>query len=204
MHAERRKHDASLERAGVLPLHLHDLPPGVAGGDLVVPPGHVLPGGEELPAPVGGVDDVVGVWQVGEVGQGEVVAGEVLVLGEDVVVDAQHAVQLLLVLRDAGLVGPHVLEVRRERQLERQLRARRVEALRLRLQPLLYGRPLQRPRAVQLLVPVVRELRAQVPADSPGICARDASSISVSAFIAYILLYNSLSILLFEIYYCKC
>ena len=122
----------------------------------------------------------------------------------DVVVDAQHAVQLLLVLRDAGLVGPHVLEVRRERQLERQLRARRVEALRLRLQPLLYGRPLQRPRAVQLLVPVVRELRAQVPADSPGICARDASSISVSAFIAYILLYNSLSILLFEIYYCKC
>jgi hypothetical protein len=64
------------------------------------------------------------------------------VLGQDLVVDAQHVLQLLLVLRDAGLVGVHVLEVRRERELEDELRAGSVEALRLRLQPLLYRRPL--------------------------------------------------------------
>ncbi|BAS82174.1 Os03g0135150, partial [Oryza sativa Japonica Group] len=135
-----------------------------AVGDLLVPPRDVLLGGEELLAPRRPrVDDVVGVREVGQVGQGELVAGEVLVLRQDLVVHVQHLLQLPLVLRDAGLVGRYV-ELRRERQVEHQLRARRVEALRLRLQPLLDRRPLQRPRPVDRPVPVVWELSAQVSA----------------------------------------
>ena len=105
----------------MLLLHLDHLHPRVAAGDLLVPLGHVLLGGEELAAPLGGVDDVVRAGEVGQVGQGELVAGQVLVLGQDLVVHAQHALELLLVHRDAGLVGVHVFEVRRERELEDEL-----------------------------------------------------------------------------------
>jgi hypothetical protein len=170
--AAEKPHDAvsgslSLERAGVLPLHLHHLLPRLAARDVLVPPGHMLLGGEELPASLGGADDVVGVGQVGEVGEGELIARQVRVLGQDIVVDAEHGLDLLLVLLDFALVGVHALQVGRERELEDELGAGPVEALGFGSEPLFYRRTLQRPHAVERLVAVLGEMGAEVTADLP-------------------------------------
>lgn len=91
---------------------------------------------------------------VGEVSEREFVAREVLGLREPALVDVEHLAELALARRHHLLV-PLLPHERRERQVEDQLRARRAEAVRLRLQPLLYRRALQRARAEQLLVPAL-------------------------------------------------
>jgi hypothetical protein len=109
----------------------------------------------------------VGVGQVGEVGEGELIARQVRVLGQDIVVDAEHGLDLLLVLLDFALVGVHALQVGRERELEDELGAGPVEALGFGSEPLFYRRTLQRPHAVERLVAVLGEMGAEVTADLP-------------------------------------
>lgn len=123
-------------------LHLSDLLPRLALRELLVPFGHVLLVSEELPSSLG-VHDVVRVREVGEVGQGELVASQVLVPREYLVVDIKDLLQLILVLGDHGrvLTNAQVGEVRDERQLEDERGAGGPEVLSLRLKPLFYRRP---------------------------------------------------------------
>jgi hypothetical protein len=172
-----------------------DVLPRVAVGDVVPPLANVLARLEQAAgARVGG--EAVGVGQVRQVGDGEVVAGEVLGLLQTLLVDVQQLLQVLLPLleqlqhlllllrrarRPRPLLGvdhgdlPAVVVLlgqgrRQKCQAEDHLGAGRVEALRLGLQPLLDGRPLQCARADQVRVPLLRVLVRDVAKDSPGVC----------------------------------
>jgi hypothetical protein len=130
---------------------------------------------------------------VGQVGERELAAGQEGLLAKALLVDVQQLAQLPAALLEQLQHLLHLLPVRRvhrpgrrreaadapavELHVGRQVGeavdhvgARDVEALRLRLQPLLDGGPLQRAWAEQVPVPLVLVLVGDVAQDLPRLC----------------------------------
>ena len=137
-------------------VHAEDFLEGGVGGD-VGPPGAE-----------GGGDDQVGVGEVGEVGESEGVAGQVLALGKVRLVDVQHLLQLRHLLRRHLVVGLQP-EHGHEHQLGHDLGRRGVEVLRLHLPLLVHQRPLLR-RLAQERRPLPLELLRQIPHNRSRLC----------------------------------
>lgn len=131
-----------LERTRMFLLHLDDLHPCLALREPVMPFRHILLVGEELPSSLG-VYDVVRVRKVRQVGQGELITSQVLVLGEYFVVNIKNLLQSVLVFSNniRVLTNAQVTEVRNERQLKHKRRAGRAKVLGFCLEPLFYRCP---------------------------------------------------------------
>jgi len=147
-------------------LQVNDFLPGVAGGDLVPPPGDVGRGEER--SSVGGGDQVVGVGKMGKIGEREVIPGQETALCEPLVVHIKHFGKLLFALLDGTLV---LLDLHSggECELEDQGGGRWVKVLSFCLQPLIYGGLGQRVSSVELLVSPVAVFLAHVAAYSSGL-----------------------------------
>lgn len=99
-------------------LHLHNLFPRIPAGELTPPSADVLPGSEKLPS-ICCTHQVMGIRQMREISQRELIASQKPTLPKPLLVDVEYFSELLLVLLNHSWVLLD-LHSRCERELENQ------------------------------------------------------------------------------------
>lgn len=131
-----------LECTGMLLLHLGDLRPCLALWNFFVPLCHVLLVSEELPSSLS-IHDIMWVWKVRKVSQGEFIASQVFILWEYFIINIEDLLQFILIFSNNSIVltNAQMAEMRNECQLKDKCRAGRAEVLSFCLKPLFYWCP---------------------------------------------------------------
>lgn len=161
--------------------------PGGAGGDVLPPGEQVGAGGDE--ARLGGFHEVVGVWDVVQVHQGELSARQVLALRQPGLVHVQHLPQLHGLRLHHGHVGG-AAQHRLDQGLVHQPRDGRPELLRLHLQPQIHRRPLRRGAAGEQQVrPRLRVLGGDVAVNRARLWRSDGNKVSHHAAMETVFLF---------------
>uniref|UniRef100_A0A9I9E8Y4 Uncharacterized protein n=1 Tax=Cucumis melo TaxID=3656 RepID=A0A9I9E8Y4_CUCME len=117
-----------------LVLQFNHLLPRFPAGYFIPPPLHVLPRREKL-RPVRIIHQIMPVRQMRKISQRELISGQISTLSQSLLVHIKHLRQLLLVLLNRLLILRQ-LHPRRKRQLKNKNRARGIEVLPLRFNPL--------------------------------------------------------------------
>ena len=131
-----------LKCARMFLLHLDDLLPCLEVGEFVIPFCHILLVSEKLSSSFS-IYDVVRVWKVRKVSQGEFITSQVLILGEYFFINIKDLLQFILIFSNNSrvLTNAQMTEMRNECQLKDKCRARRAKVLSFRLKPLFYWCP---------------------------------------------------------------
>ena len=93
----------SLECTWMLLLHLDNLRPCLTLRDFVIPLCHILLVSEELPSSLS-IYDIMRVWKVRNVGQGEFIASQVFILREYFILNIEDLLQLILIFSNNSMV----------------------------------------------------------------------------------------------------
>jgi hypothetical protein len=120
-------------------LHLDNLLPCLELGEFVIPFCHILLVSEELSSPFS-IHDVVRVWKVRKVSQGEFITSQVLILGEYFVINIKDLLQFILIFSNNSrvLTNAQMTEMRNKCQLKDKCRTGRAKVLSFCLKPLFY------------------------------------------------------------------